>query len=55
MRLLSCALLVCATAAVVVAADEFKPEAGFKLIFNGKDLSGWQTRAETKKDKDAAP
>ena len=52
MRLLSCALLVCATATVVVAADEFKPEAGFKLIFNGKDLTGWQTRAETKKDKD---
>ena len=52
MRLLSCALLVCATCAAVVAADEFKPEAGFKLIFNGKNLDGWQTQAETKKDKD---
>lgn len=52
MRLFSCTLLICATATVVVAADEFKPEAGFKLLFNGKDLTGWQTRAETKKDKE---
>ena len=52
MRLFSCALLVCAAATVAGAADDFKPEAGFKLVFNGKDLTGWQTRAETKKDKD---
>lgn len=51
MRLLSCALFVCACAAVV-AADEFKLEPGFKLLFSGKDLSGWQTKAESKKDKE---
>lgn len=54
MRLLSCALLVCASAAVV-AADEFKLEPGFNLLFNGKNLDGWQTRADTKKDKAAKP
>jgi hypothetical protein len=26
------------------AADDFKPEEGFALLFNGKDLSGWQTK-----------
>ncbi len=45
MRLLSCALFVCATAMAVVAADEFKLEPGFKLLFNGKNLDGWQTKA----------
>lgn len=44
MRLLSCVLLVCATGAALVAADEFKPEPGFKLILNGKNLDGWQTK-----------
>lgn len=44
MRLLSCVLFVCA-AGVTFAADEFKPEPGFKLIFNGKNLDGWQTKA----------
>ena len=24
-------------------ADDFKLEAGFKSLFNGKDLGGWQT------------
>lgn len=55
MRLLSCALLLCATTTAVVAADEFKLEPGFKLLFNGKNLDGWQTKADTKKDKDAKP
>jgi hypothetical protein len=54
MRLLSCVLLVCATGAAVVAADEFKPEAGFKLIFNGKNLDGWQTKAAGKDGKPMA-
>lgn len=45
MRLLSCALLVCATGLSLVAADEFKPEPGFTLVFNGKNLDGWQTKA----------
>jgi hypothetical protein len=44
MRLLSCALFVL-SAGAVIAADEFKPEPGFKLIFNGKNLDGWQTKA----------
>lgn len=44
MRLLPCVLLVGATCAAVVAADEFKPEPGFKLLFNGKNLDGWQTK-----------
>ena len=25
--------------------DEFKPEPGFTLLFNGKNLDGWQTKA----------
>ena len=45
MRLLSCVLFVCAAGAAVGAADEFKPEPGFKLVFNGKNLDGWQTKA----------
>ena len=48
MRLLSCACIVFAMAASVLAADEFKPEPGFKLLFNGKNLDGWQTRAAGK-------
>src|SRR6476661_6635312 len=24
-------------------ADDFKPEEGFVLLFNGKDLTGWKT------------
>jgi hypothetical protein len=44
MRLLSCVLFVCA-AGVTFAADEFKPEPGYKLLFNGKNLDGWQTKA----------
>jgi hypothetical protein len=51
MRLLSCVLLTCAACAAVVAADEFKPEPGFKLIFNGKNLDGWQTKAAGKDGK----
>ena len=45
MRLLSCVLFAYATGAAVLAADEFKPEPGFKLLFNGKNLDGWQTKA----------
>jgi hypothetical protein len=48
MRLLSCALFTLAACAVVVAADEFKPEPGFALLFNGKNLDGWQTKAAGK-------
>jgi hypothetical protein len=31
-------------------ADDWQPEAGFKSLFNGKDLTGWCFRAKTKKD-----
>jgi hypothetical protein len=41
MRLLSAVLLVVCSA--YAAADDFKPDAGFELLFNGKDLSGWKT------------
>jgi hypothetical protein len=54
MRSLSTALVLCASAALVVAADEFKPEPGFKLLFNGKSLDGWQQKAGKKDDKAAA-
>jgi hypothetical protein len=30
-------------AAVPARADDFKPEDGFVLLFNGKDLAGWKT------------
>ena len=53
MRLVSCAL--CAfVASAAVAADDFKPEPGFKLLFNGKNLDGWQTRAAGKDGKPMA-
>src|SRR5262245_13554611 len=48
MRIVSCGLLVAVlmlvTVAFSVAADEFKLEEGFTLLFNGKDLSGWKLR-----------
>ena len=51
MRLLSCLVFVAATSAVVVAADDFKLEPGFKLLFNGKNLDGWRTKAAGKDGK----
>ena len=44
MRIRSC-MLFAMTASAVVAADDFKPEPGFTLVFNGKYLDGWQTKA----------
>jgi len=44
MRLLSCAVLL--AAAATTPADDFKPEAGYALLFNGKDLTGWKTKAK---------
>ncbi len=44
MRILS-ALLLAGAACAAVAADEFKLEPGFKLLFSGKNLDGWQTKA----------
>ena len=31
-------------------AEDWQPEAGFKSLFNGKDLTGWCFRAKTKKE-----
>src|SRR5215213_3266460 len=42
-------LVVVALGANVRAADEFKLEEGFKLIFDGKDLSGWKVRKYSQK------
>lgn len=36
------------TAGAVVAADEFKLEPGYTLLFDGKNLNGWQTKAAGK-------
>jgi hypothetical protein len=49
MRILSCGLILtglafAAPAAWAVAADDFKPEPGFTLLFNGKDLTGWKEK-----------
>lgn len=52
MRLLACCLLLTAPAALA-AADEFKLESGFELMFNGKDFTGWKTLAA--KDKPSEP
>ncbi len=51
MRFLSCAMLLCATTAVVAAADDFKLEPGFKLVFSGKNLDGWQNKGAKKDGK----
>ncbi|MCE9564104.1 MAG: DUF1080 domain-containing protein [Planctomycetes bacterium] len=50
MRLLPCVAFLF-TAGFVVAADDFKVESGYKLIFNGKNLDGWQTKAAGKDGK----
>jgi hypothetical protein len=44
MRLLSCVTVMLAT--LPAAADNFAPETGFKLLFNGKDLTGWKTKGK---------
>lgn len=46
-RLPLLAALVCTTAAL--HADDWKPEPGFKSLFNGHDLTGWSFRAKTDK------
>ena len=48
MRLLLGGLLLsylASTAAPVLAADDFKLEPGFTLLFNGKDLTGWKEKS----------
>ncbi|MCC6416718.1 MAG: DUF1080 domain-containing protein [Gemmataceae bacterium] len=49
MRILLCGLLLAGVAGPaslprVVASDDFKPEPGYSLLFNGKDLTGWKTK-----------
>ena len=51
MRTLCCAtvlagLALLASAPALPAADDFKLEEGFKLLFNGKDLTGWKTQKD---------
>jgi hypothetical protein len=45
--LLACLFLGAASA---FASDDFKPEPGFTLLFNGQDLTGWCYREENKPD-----
>src|SRR6266536_322216 len=48
MRVLSFALLLAGLALVAAPrsapADDFKPEPGYVLLFNGKNLDGWKTQ-----------
>ncbi len=37
-------LVVIALSPCQAADDDFKPEPGFTMLFNGKDLSGWKTK-----------
>jgi len=50
MRNLSYSLLFCGVALLLplpnVIAGEFKLEPGFTLLFNGKNLDGWQTKGK---------
>jgi hypothetical protein len=39
------AVVVGLAAGVAVGADDFVPEAGYVALFNGKDLSGWESGA----------
>lgn len=44
------AALFLVSALVMRAADQFKPDAGFVSLFNGKDLTGWSYTATDKFD-----
>lgn len=35
-------------------ADDFTPESGFELLFNGRDLTGWQYRPTSQADRESA-
>ena len=47
-------VIVCAIAAVALAADTFKVEPGFVSLFNGKDLTGWCYRDGQRTDEKVA-
>jgi hypothetical protein len=42
--ILSCLSLIASTVSIP-AADDFKLEPGFTLLFNGKDLTGWKEKS----------
>jgi hypothetical protein len=44
------ALLITTLAISSIQAEDWKPEAGFTSLFNGKDLTGWCFREKTKKE-----
>lgn len=44
MRFLSVAAALILASGLADAADDFKPEPGFLLLFPGKSLDGWQTQ-----------
>jgi hypothetical protein len=46
MRPLLCAAVAALLVAVPAGADDFTPEAGFKMLLNGKDLTGWKTKGK---------
>ena len=54
MKMRSIGLVVCVMMMGAWArGEEWKPEAGFRSLFNGKDLSGWCFRAKADKKSDA--
>ena len=54
MKILCVGVFACLLLARVSAADDFKPEAGFASLFNGKDLSGWCYRDGQRMDEKVA-
>src|SRR6185436_5452882 len=45
-RLAAFVLTTLISAGIASAADDWKPEPGFKALFNGKDLTGWTYQAK---------
>src|SRR5262245_20647825 len=43
-ELIAAGLMLALLVQPATAADDFKPEEGFTLLFNGKDLTGWKLR-----------
>jgi hypothetical protein len=44
LSLVACSLVL-SLATLCPAADDFKPEEGYQLLFKGKNLDGWKTKA----------
>lgn len=47
------AALMCLLLTNVAVADDFKPEPGYQLMFNGKNLDGWRTQTGKKEPLDS--